>query len=139
MDAKEYFIKMLYMNKVIKEDVDKKINGKTLLMYMNYLLTGNTLFINTRKYSTVLIDIEKINMIKYILNEYELELAKNYNTYKNTLLNIKMSNKEFKTNINRITKLSKKVKQKNYAIKYDIDNLMEYILNEYELELAKKL
>ena len=28
-------------------------------------------------------------------------------------------------NINRITKLSKKVKQKNYAIKYDIDNLIE--------------
>ena len=59
-------------------------------------------------------------MIKYILDNYEDEIASNYNTYRSTLLTIKRSNKEFRTNINRITRISKKVQQKNHKIKQEL-------------------
>ena len=128
-------IKMLYMDKLIKADENRLIDGKTLIRYISYLLTESTLFVN-KDLNLRSIDTEVNNMIKYILDNYEDEIASNYNTYRATLLTIKRSNKEFRTNINRITRISKKVQQKNHKIKYDTQELLDILIDDVDNDRA---
>ena len=52
------------------------------------------------------------------------------------LLTIKRSNKEFRTNINRITRISKKVQQKNHKIKYDTQELLDILIDDVDNDRA---
>ena len=82
----------MYRDKLKKADEKRLIDHSTLIRYIIYLLTESTLFVN-KDLNLRSIDTEVNNMIKYILDNYEDEIASNYNTYRATLLTIKRSNK----------------------------------------------
>lgn len=136
-EIKNKELQILYM----KENIGKKkFSGYSLIRFINYLITGETLFINRnkdgsyKKYENTFKDtkeaIEKMYLVNEILKTNEKELAKYYNTYRDTFVAIKLfakANPDAKFNIpNHINRImakarKKEVPQKNLSITYDID------------------
>ena len=136
-EIKNKELQILYM----KENIGKKqFSGYSLIRFINYLITGETLFIDrnkdgsyreyTYKFNDLKEAIEKMYLVNDILKANEFELAKYYNTYRDTFVALKRfakSKGELKINIpnhiNRIMNIArtKAVNQKNLTIKYDID------------------
>ena len=136
-EIKNKELQILYM----KENIGKKqFSGYSLIRFINYLITGETLFIDrnkdgsyreyTYKFNDLKEAIEKMYLVNEILKANEFELAKYYNTYRDTFVALKRfakSKEELKINIpnhiNRIMNIArtKAVNQKNLTIKYDID------------------
>lgn len=136
-EIKNKELQILYM----KENIGKKqFSGYSLIRFINYLITGETLFINRnkdgsyKKYENTFEDtkeaIEKMYLVNEILKTNEKELAKYYNTYRDTFVAIKLfakANPDAKFNIpNHINRImakarKKEVPQKNLSITYDID------------------
>ena len=136
-EIKNKELQILYM----KENRGKKqFSGYSLIRFINYLITGETLFIDrnkdgsyreyTYKFNDLKEAIEKMYLVNEILKANEFELAKYYNTYRDTFVALKRfakSKEELKINIpnhiNRIMNIArtKAVNQKNLTIKYDID------------------
>lgn len=136
-EIKNKELQILYM----KENIGKKqFSGYSLIRFINYLITGETLFIDrnkdgsyreyTYKFDDLKEAIEKMYLVNEILKANEFELAKYYNTYRDTFVALKRfakSKEELKMNIpnhiNRIMNIArtKAVNQKNLTIKYDID------------------
>lgn len=136
-EIKNKELQILYM----KENIGKKqFSGYSLIRFINYLITGETLFIDrnkdgsyreyTYKFDDLKEAIEKMTLVNEILKSNEFELAKYYNTYRDTFVALKRfakSKGELKMNIpnhiNRIMNIArtKAVNQKNLTIKYDID------------------
>lgn len=136
-DIKNKELQILYM----KENIGKKqFSGYSLIRFINYLITGETLFIDrnkdgsyreyTYKFDDLKEAMEKMYLVNEILKANEFELAKYYNTYRDTFVALKRfakSKGEMKMNIpnhiNRIMNIArtKAVNQKNLTIKYDID------------------
>lgn len=136
-EIKNKELQILYM----KENIGKKqFSGYSLIRFINYLITGETLFIDrnkdgsyreyTYKFEDLKEGIEKMYLVNEILKTNEFELAKYYNTYRDTFVALKRfakSKEELKMNIpnhiNRIMNIArtKAVNQKNLSIKYDID------------------
>lgn len=136
-EIKNKELQILYM----KENIGKKqFSGYSLIRFINYLITGETLFIDrnkdgsyreyTYKFEDPKEGIEKMYLVNEILKTNEFELAKYYNTYRDTFVALKRfakSKGELKMNIpnhiNRIMNIArtKAVNQKNLTIKYDID------------------
>lgn len=136
-EIKNKELQILYM----KENIGKKqFSGYSLIRFINYLITGETLFIDrnkdgsyreyTYKFDDLKEAIEKMYLVNEILKANEFELAKYYNTYRDTFVALKRfakSKGELKMNIpnhiNRIMNIArtKAVNQKNLTIKYDID------------------
>ena len=136
-EIKNKELQILYM----KENIGKKqFSGYSLIRFINYLITGETLFIDrnkdgsyreyTYKFEDLKEAIEKMYLVNEILKTNEFELAKYYNTYRDTFVALKRfakSKEELKMNIpnhiNRIMNIArtKAVNQKNLSIKYDID------------------
>ena len=136
-EIKNKELQILYM----KENIGKKqFSGYSLIRFINYLITGETLFIDRnkdgsyREYTYKFDDLkeanEKMTLANEILKANEFELAKYYNTYRDTFVALKRfakSKEELKINIpnhiNRIMNIArtKAVNQKNLTIKYDID------------------
>ena len=136
-EIKNKELQILYM----KENIGKKqFSGYSLIRFINYLITGETLFIDrnkdgsyreyTYKFDDLKEVIEKMYLVNEILKANEFELAKYYNTYRDTFVALKRfakSKGELKMNIpnhiNRIMNIArtKAVNQKNLTIKYDID------------------
>ena len=88
-------LKLFYIEKLLKED--KYVNGYELIRYINYLLTGSTLFINFRKkYAKKDMEfknvdsVEKLENIVNIFSKYERELSKYYNLYRDFFVHIKL-------------------------------------------------
>lgn len=88
-------LKLFYIEKLLKEG--KYVNGYELIRYINYLLTGSTLFINFRKkYAKKDMEfknvdsIEKLENIVNIFSKYEKELSKYYNLYRDFFVHIKL-------------------------------------------------
>ena len=88
-------LKLFYIEKLLKEG--KYVNGYELIRYINYLLTGSTLFINFRKkYAKKDMEfknidsIEKLENIVDIFSKYEKELSKYYNLYRDFFVHIKL-------------------------------------------------
>lgn len=88
-------LKLFYIEKLLKEG--RYVNGYELIRYINYLLTGSTLFINFRKkYAKKDMEfknvdsIEKLENIINIFSKYEKELSKYYNLYRDFFVHIKL-------------------------------------------------
>lgn len=88
-------LKLFYIEKLLKEG--KYVNGYELIRYINYLLTGSTLFINFRKkYAKKDMEfknidsVEKLENIVNIFSKYEKELSKYYNLYRDFFVHIKL-------------------------------------------------
>lgn len=161
-EIKNKEIKILYIKDRLKNN--KFVNGYELIRYINYLLTGSTLFINFRKkYANKNMKFEYVNSydklkeIYDIFSKNEIELSKYYNLYRDFFVHIKLwakrninyyilhkeySNDTFKNvdedsykiyqtfsllknKINRITRFSKKHKQRKINLSFDKDIINE--------------
>lgn len=94
-EIKNKEIKILYIKDRLKNN--KFINGYELVRYINYLLTGSTLFINFRKkYANKNMKFEyvdtydKLKEIYDIISKNEIELSKYYNLYRDFFIHIKL-------------------------------------------------
>lgn len=125
-EVKNKEVKILYMEKLIESG--KFVNGYELIRYINYLLTGNTLFVNFKKeYANKKYefneDSEVIIKVASILERYTEELAKYVNTYKDFFIHIKLWAKRNDIDklprlLNRVVRRAKKNKQVNLSIKF---------------------
>lgn len=161
-EIKNKEIKILYIKDRLKNN--KFINGYELIRYINYLLTGSTLFINFRKkYANKNMKFEYVNTydklkeIYDIISKNEIELSKYYNLYRDFFIHIKLWAKRnlryyelnkiylienfkdsqdrgdnihqtfslLKNSINRITRFSKKNKQRKINLSFDKDIVNE--------------
>ena len=161
-EIKNKEIKILYIKDRLKNN--KFINGYELIRYINYLLTGKTLFINFRKkYANKNMKFEYVNTYEQlreiydIISKSEIELSKYYNLYRDFFVHIKLWAKRnvkyyelnriylvenfkdaqdngnnihqifslLKNSINRITRFSKKQKQKKINLSFDKDIINE--------------
>lgn len=136
-EVKNKEVKILY----IKEKIENNqfVNGYELIRFINYILTGTTLFVNYKKeYANknddfLLVDND-INWLEKILFNKErlLEMAKYRNTYQDFFIHIKLwikkmikesSSEKSKfskmvTSINQILRKGKKIKQVNLSISF---------------------
>nr|DAN63654.1 MAG TPA: hypothetical protein [Herelleviridae sp.] len=94
-EIKNKEIKILYIKDRLKNN--KFVNGYELIRYINYLLTGNTLFINFRKkYANknmrfdYVDTYDKLKEIYDIFSKNEIELSKYYNLYRDFFIHIKL-------------------------------------------------
>lgn len=94
-EIKNKEIKLLYIKDRLKNN--KFVNGYELVRYINYLLTGSTLFINFRKkYANKNMKFEyvdtydKLKEIYDIISKNEKELSKYYNLYRDFFIHIKL-------------------------------------------------
>lgn len=94
-EIKNKEIKLLYIKDRLKNN--KFVNGYELVRYINYLLTGSTLFINFRKkYANKNMKFEyvdtydKLKEIYDIISKNEMELSKYYNLYRDFFIHIKL-------------------------------------------------
>ena len=94
-EIKNKEIKLLYIKDRLKNN--KFVNGYELVRYINYLLTGSTLFINFRKkYANKNMKFEyvdtydKLKEIYDIISKNEIELSKYYNLYRDFFIHIKL-------------------------------------------------
>lgn len=94
-EIKNKEIKILYIKNRLKNN--KFVNGYELIRYINYLLTGSTLFINFRKkYANKNMKFEyvdtydKLKEIYDIISKNEIELSKYYNLYRDFFIHIKL-------------------------------------------------
>ena len=124
----------------------EKVSGYLLVRCMNYMLTGNSLFIQKRKgykinsykeenaltgFKPKIADIDLIIRILFD-HDHVTELAKYYNTYRDTFVAMKKYlhseypeykfNREFNKIFNRYVRKNK-VKQVDLSVQYDIDIL----------------
>lgn len=88
-------LKIFYIEKLLKEG--RYVNDYELIRYINYILTGSTLFINFRKkYAKKDMEfknvdsVEKLENIVNIFSKYERELSKYYNLYRDFFVHIKL-------------------------------------------------
>lgn len=133
-EVKNKEVKILY----IKEKIENNqfVNGYELIRFINYILTGTTLFINYKKeyankkddFSLVDNDIYWIEKILFNKGRI-LELAKYRNTYQDFFIHIKLWIKKMikenpskfskmVTSINQILRKGKKLKQVNLSISF---------------------
>lgn len=136
-EVKNKEVKILY----IKEKIENNefVNGYELIRFINYILTGSTLFVNYKKeyankkddFSLVDNDISWLEKILFN-KERLLELAKYRNTYQDFFIHIKLwvkrmikesSSEKSKfskmvTSINQILRKGKKIKQVNLSISF---------------------
>lgn len=175
-EIKNKEIKLLYIKDRLKNN--KFVNGYELVRYINYLLTGSTLFINFRKkYANKNMKFEYVNSydklkeIYDIISKNEIELSKYYNLYRDFFVHIKLwakrnlrfyelnkiylienfkdtrdngykINQSFsllKNSINRITRFSKKHKQKKVNLSFDKDIVNESFGVQEEFYKSKTL
>lgn len=94
-EIKNKEIKLLYIKDRLKNN--KYVNGYELVRYINYLLTGSTLFINFRKkYANKNMRFEyvdsfdKLKEIYDIISKNEIELSKYYNLYRDFFIHTKL-------------------------------------------------
>lgn len=136
-EVKNKEVKILY----IKEKIENNqfVNGYELIRFINYILTGTTLFVNYKKeYANKKDDFSlvdnDINWLEKILFNKErlLEMAKYRNTYQDFFIHIKLwikrmmkesSSEKSKfskmvTSINQILRKGKKIKQVNLSISF---------------------
>ena len=136
-EVKNKEVKILY----IKEKIENNqfVNGYELIRFINYILTGSTLFVNYKKeYANKKDDFSlvdnDINWLEKILFNKErlLEMAKYRNTYQDFFIHIKLwvkrmikesSSEKSKfskmvTSINQILRKGKKIKQVNLSISF---------------------
>ena len=136
-EVKNKEVKILY----IKEKIENNqfVNGYELIRFINYILTGSTLFVNYKKeYANKKDDFSlvdnDINWLEKILFNKErlLEMAKYRNTYQDFFIHIKLwvkrmikesSSEKSKfskmvTSINQILRKGKKLKQVNLSISF---------------------
>ena len=135
-EIKNKELQLFYLKNRIQEG--KFISGYLLIRYMNYLITGSTLFINKAKeYNNNFYDIFSLevgNEIHQILATYEKELARYWNTYHDTFIAIKIASNHsgIKNKINRIMMQARKYNnQVDLSIKYDLDIIFD-IKNDIE-------
>lgn len=136
-EVKNKEVKILY----IKEKIENNqfVNGYELIRFINYILTGSTLFVNYKKeyankkddFSLVDNDISWLEKILFN-KERLLEMAKYRNTYQDFFIHIKLwikrmikesSSEKSKfskmvTSINQILRKGKKLKQVNLSISF---------------------
>jgi hypothetical protein len=161
-EIKNKEVKILYIKNRLENN--KFVNGYELVRYINYLLTGSTLFINFRKkYANKNMKFEYVNTyeklreIYKIISKNEIELSKYYNLYRDFFVHIKLWAKRnlryyelngiylienfkdaqdngnnihqifslLKNSINRITRFSKKHKQRKINLSFDKDIINE--------------
>lgn len=133
-EVKNKEVKILY----IKEKIENNqfVNGYELIRFINYILTGTTLFINykkeyaEKKYDFKLVENDIYWIEKILLNKGRiLELAKYRNTYQDFFIHIKLWIKKMikenpskfskmVTSINQILRKGKKVRQVNLSISF---------------------
>lgn len=133
-EVKNKEVKILY----IKEKIENNqfVNGYELIRFINYILTGTTLFINYKKeyanknYDFELVDNDINWLEKILLNKGRiLELAKYRNTYQDFFIHIKLWIKKMikenpskfskmVTSINQILRKGKKIRQVNLSISF---------------------
>ena len=133
-EVKNKEVKILY----IKEKIENNqfVNGYELIRFINYILTGTTLFINykkeyaEKKYDFKLVDNDIYWIEKILFNKGRiLELAKYRNTYQDFFIHIKLWIKKMikenpskfskmVTSINQILRKGKKVRQVNLSISF---------------------
>lgn len=94
-EIKNKEIKILYIKDRLKNN--KFINGYELVRYINYLLTGSTLFINFRKkYANKNMKFpyvntyEKLKEVYDVISNNEKELSSYYNLYRDFFVHIKL-------------------------------------------------
>lgn len=136
-EVKNKEVKILYMKEKIENN--QFVNGYELIRFINYILTGSTLFVNYKKeyankkddFSLVDNDISWLEKILFN-KERLLELAKYRNTYQDFFIHIKLwikrmiyksSSEKSKfskmvTSINQILRKGKKIKQVNLSISF---------------------
>lgn len=97
-EIKNKEIKILYIKNRLKNN--KFVNGYELIRYINYLLTGSTLFINFRKkYANKNMKFDyvdtydKLKDVYDIISKNEIELSKYYNLYRDFFIQIKLWSK----------------------------------------------
>ena len=133
-EVKNKEVKILY----IKEKIENNqfVNGYELIRFINYILTGTTLFINykkeyaEKKYDFKLVDNDIYWIEKILFNKGRiLELAKYRNTYQDFFIHIKLWIKKMikenpskfskmVTSINQILRKGKKIRQVNLSISF---------------------
>lgn len=133
-EVKNKEVKILY----IKEKIENNqfVNGYELIRFINYILTGTTLFINYKKeyankeYDFKLVDDDIYWIEKILFNKGRiLELAKYRNTYQDFFIHIKLWIKKMikenpskfskmVTSINQILRKGKKIRQVNLSISF---------------------
>lgn len=175
-EIKNKEIKILYIKDRLKNN--KFVNGYELIRYINYLLTGSTLFINFRKkYANKNMKFEYINSYDKLKEIYDIfsnneeELSNYYNLYRDFFIHIKLwakrninyyiLHKEYlndtfknvdedsykiyqtflllKNRINRITRFSKKHKQRKINLSFDKDIINESFKIQEEFYRGKTL
>ena len=117
-------LKILVLDILNESGRTEKVHPKTLLQYIYYKLTGNTLFINNEKIikeSCYHASQDTIENVRSLLVNYSEDLAKVFNTYKRIF--VEMKSLGFKSEINKISKISKRVKKINLKPIYTIDTL----------------
>lgn len=117
------------------------VNGYELVRYMNFLITGNSLYIhkNNRDYKKTYSDIPASKLRNILSNDnYQNNLAKVYNNHIKTFIWLRhifneSGNKDLSHYINVVKRKAKKVKQLDFSIDYNIQILTKSIDEQEQL------